>query len=77
MAVDELASQHRLKLIKEIRFDNGYTFIIYERVKRADSSEINYLKALFWYQSQKYPEDFEKVLDSFDDGLHTDNLMLY
>lgn len=64
-AAAALASEQKLKTVGKFVFDNGYTFIIYERTEKADTKEIQYLKELFYYQSQKYPEDFEQVLDGF------------
>ena len=65
-AVIKLAADGRLEQIKSFDFSNGYSFYIFKRVKKADSEEIAYLKELFYYQSQKYPEDFEGVLDAYE-----------
>lgn len=68
-AVIKLAADGKFEKIKSFDFGNGYSFYIFKRMKKADSEEITYLKELFYYQSQKYPEDFEGVLDAYEKNI--------
>lgn len=65
-AVKHLAMTGVLEQSREFEFANGYVFTIYRRISAADAAEIDYLKDLFSYQSQKYPEDFEGVLEAYE-----------
>ncbi len=65
-AVNHLAMTGVLEQSREFEFANGYTFTIYRRISAADAADIDYLKDLFSYQSQKYPEDFEGVLEAYE-----------
>ena len=64
-SLNELVTEGKFKLVKKFDFTNGYTFFCYERIQSTDLAEVSYLKQLFLYQSSKFPEMFEGVLDSY------------
>lgn len=69
-ALNHLKEEGKFKLVKRFEFSNGYVFECYERVENTDLEEINYLKDVFRYQSERFPDMFEGVLNGYAQNLN-------
>ena len=69
-ALNHLKEEGKFKLVKRFEFSNGYVFECYERVESTDLEEINYLKDIFRYQSERFPDMFEEVLNGYAQNLN-------
>ena len=63
---NKLVEKEIFEKIKEFDMGDGYTFLIYERVKKPDEKEINlYLKALE-EESKIYPHLYKDIINQYD-----------
>lgn len=69
-ALNHLKEEGKFKLVKRFEFSNGYVFECYERVESTDLEEINYLKDVFRYQSERFPDMFEGILNGYAQSLN-------
>jgi len=58
----EIPQKHFIE-VKQLDMGNGYTFIVYERIVKADQEEIQFYRDCFAEEDQQFPDLFSGVWD--------------
>ena len=66
---NELIKQEKFIIVKEIDMRNGYSTLIYERIKDVDKEEIELYEKALEEESKKFPELYRDILEDYKNSL--------